>query len=317
MEIKLNLKIKKSVIKSLTVPPPLSKTDCLKIRESIRMQKVRKRYNNPSLKKMYDLSNLPQKDKERLRPSHNKFQAANSIPSEIQKRSKTHIVYDFNITFIKNHRPKFYTKFFYYLCRIIDRQLNIDYKDDARRTEFVLIKERKPMIHYHGFLLIHKSKEEKFHKACVLSVVTEHDKKKKVTRETIYLKRTLLTPPSQLMKEMNLLKNRAEKEIKESRPRLSKKLPFQKLTKEERAIQIKYLKARHEKDIAEDTKHDIREYEDVKSLVLSHELYKLTDVADFFKKNAYNVKHFVSDKSLSTDDIVFEAKPTYKPKPKK
>jgi len=308
---KSNLKIKKSAIQNLKIfRPPLSNLESIQIQDSIRMQKIRRRHKNPNLKKMYAISDLPQKDKEKLRPSHDKFQAVNAIPKYIQDKSTAYDVYDLNITFKKNHRQYFYSEFLYLFRRKIDQLLNIDHTNDRENTILVMTQERKPMIHYHGFLLVHKRKAAKFHKSCVEKIVTEYVDALKSTKDAFYLKSIILNPPTPKMREHGAIINEAMKKRKQLKPLLPES-PL-KLSKKQRDIQIQYLRAVSAKEQAEDKKYNLRIYEPEESPVYTHKLYKITDAQEFFNKNFYNSKYLLIDNRLSLDDIVFEAKPAHK-----
>ncbi len=300
-------KFKKSTFITMKVSKvPLSKIRTSEILSAINLHKIRARYKNPFMKKEYDLSKLSKRDKGRLRPFHDKFQTVNALPAYLVDMSRTYDVYFSTFTFDKTYLPKVYEEFFYFFRRKLDQSLNVSGFQNDIATVMIMTPEARPMLHYHGFLLVHKSKLEKFHKSCVDKIVLEHVPDIKMDKDVVYLKSRILTADSLQMKE-TLASIRV---LKEQEERLRKTLPdntvFQKKPFTQNMLQ--HAQVVVTKGEAERKREDLRIYE--RSKVSTYRIFQITNMDEFFHTQFYSSKDFINNRRFTSSDVLWETKPT-------
>ena len=117
----------------------------------------------------------------------------------IKSHSETHDIYFYTSTFKRSFKPQpyiAYEEYFTFLRMHLDSILapNQQYMN---RPILFMFAERKPILHYHGILLIHKSKADKFVQSCVSSIIPEYVEKLKEHRLLYQMKPAIINPYSQ------------------------------------------------------------------------------------------------------------------------
>lgn len=280
--------------------PPLSKLDVVSVRERIRIAKVRKRFSNPHLKKYYEIDGLPARDKEKLRPYHDKFQQVNSLPDYIKKMSTSFDVYFCTFAFKKSHPLDFYPRFFYYMRRKIDQILQ-----QKSASIFILTPETKPMLHYHGFLFVPKPCADKFQQSCVSSSKIEYVEKMQEDKAAIYLKRAILTADSEAIKSAYAELKAAEAIERKFKSKIPDMNPVKFSRKLLTRFSLDHMRAIFERDKAENKHTAIRIF--AKSKLQDYRIYKVEDCEQFFSSNFYSSKFFTSDRRFVSSDVIFES----------
>lgn len=125
----------------------------------------------------YDYINIPERDKERLIPYKNKHDFINALPKIIQDHLNDYDIYFLTITFKKVPTMlsyRIYEEFFFHFRKNLERYLLSDRRHDFTKPKLILVPEKLPDLHFHGFLMIHKMTNDKFQKKFILKVENEH-----------------------------------------------------------------------------------------------------------------------------------------------
>ncbi len=119
------------------------------------------------------------------------------FPQTINNYAHDHHVFFVTYTF-KDMKTSYshssYSKAFDYLYQKYDSAISLRSSDYKKAPILMLVPETNPAVHFHGFLLVNKTRDKRFYSKCVEFVKYEYNDKIKRQAESIILKDKFYQP---------------------------------------------------------------------------------------------------------------------------